>query len=195
MSWLGVGAIVVVALWLAVLTVSLMLCVRQMAIQRVRLELLVRGGAGSGTGPTLGFSLAPALLESRQEFSRDRTLVVVLSGNCANCAQVMREWEEGEGPSLVSPEGILILLTGQEGAPSDDAARRLAHLGEVVREPESSRLAQALSLTYRPSALLLESGLITGTAVLEHAREMDDLLADSAGGFRSADQLIERVER
>lgn len=182
MSWLALSAVVVIAIWLVILTVALMLCVRQIAIQRVRQEQLVRGGAGAGTGPTVGFSVAPAIAEDRPELARSRALVVVLSGNCANCMQVIDEMEAGEGPSLIGREDVLLLVTGQDGAPSEDAASRLATFGQVVREPEASQLARSLSMTYRPSALVLEEGVITGTAVLEHAREIDDLLAARAGG-------------
>jgi hypothetical protein len=194
MNWLGVFAVIVIGLWLVVLTVALLLCVRQLAVNRVRLELLVRGGAGSGTGPTVGFSLAPALLASRPELARERALVVVLSGNCANCMQVIDEWESGDGPALIESQDVLLLVTGQEGAASEEAAHRLADLGAVVREPEASRLAQALNMSYRPSALLLEGGLITGTSILEHARELDDLLAGKAGGVSSAGPIMQTAD-
>lgn len=195
MSWLGVTATAVIGLWLVVLTIAVMLCVRQIAIQRVRQEQLVRGGAGSaGTGPTVGFSVAPTLAQSRPGLVRPRALVVVLSGNCANCMQVIEEWEAGEGPSLIGGEDVMLLVTGQDGPPSRDAARRLEVFGNVVREPEASQLAQSLNMTYRPSALVLEEGLITGTAILEHARELDDLLADKSGGAYSPGTILQTAD-
>ena len=177
MTTLGIAAVVIAAAWLLVLTIVVLLCVRQLGIFTVRIELLSRGGAVSGTGPTAGFSVPDELRARHPVLGRARSMVVLVSGSCTTCFRVIEEWRGGDGPELVGPDDILVLITGNERAESDRTEQRLTGLAQVMREPDSSSLARALSLTHRPSAMLLEDGIVAGSSVLERASDLDRILA------------------
>lgn len=192
---LTIAVSVVAAVWLGALTVLVMASVRQIAIANVRIELMARGGAGVGASPTVGFAAPRDLVERFPFLGESQALVVVLAGSCGTCLRVLEEWQEGKGPKSIPQDDIIALITGRDSAEADRTAQVVSTLaGQVIREPASSQMAQALSLTYRPSAMLLRGGTVNGHVVLEHAGEIDGLvegpetspavaeLIDAAGG-------------
>lgn len=175
--WIS-SAIGVATVWLLVLTVGVMLCIRQLGALTARMEIVAMG-SGAGQGAALGFQISGDLARAHPGLAAGRRIVLVLSATCASCAELMRRIDLGDRPqSLGAVDGVIALLVG-----ADDPSRRSSRdvlsdvAGDVVVDPLATAVAQALRMKTIPSALYLIDGVVAGTIMfLDRLEQIDDMV-------------------
>jgi hypothetical protein len=151
------------AAWLGVLTVVVVLLVRQLGLVTARLSY---GPAathadslelGAAVPAVARFALPPGTI--------DLGYVVFLSGDCEPCHGFAETLDE----SL--PEQTVFVMTGDTRAASD----LVDHIpGEpaIVRDPLAREITEAFRVSATPLALKLREGVVSGRARLRNAQDL-----------------------
>lgn len=175
---LGV-AVGAVAIWLVVMTIALMLCVRQLGALTVRMRILAVGNGGSGHGSSIGFRISDDLARLEPALAHGRRVVLLISATCSTCAELVHAIRTDGGPSSLDlPDELLVVLPGDPtSAPIRAAAAAFEGRGHVIFDPIATTLARGLKMANVPSALVVESGLITGNLLfVEDLDQIDRLV-------------------
>lgn len=183
MSPLGTIAVVVVALWLIVVSMAVLLCVRQIGALMIRVELAGRG-AGSSIAPTIGYRVSAALAQRVPILTEGPKLVVLLSTTCDPCLDLIAELRRGVGPVNLGPEDRVILLR-TEGDPAADAVTRdLEPHARVIAGSAGEDVARQLGMTTTPTAVFIVNGEVIGTGVAHHVAELDELTRSISATYK-----------
>lgn len=166
MSGLELTAVVLVALWLGVLTLVVLVLVRQVAIIDARRHLTPNIGAHSEVGPLIGARLPDEASSALGDLDGELAYLLFLSPTCGPCIEIASQLSR-----VTSPQPVLSLFAGLD-ATAEGFRALFPPTARVIRDPEASRIAQALQIPSAPFALQIESGLLTGRARL---RDVDDL--------------------
>lgn len=162
-----------VAFWLAVLTVLVLVLVRQVAV------LTVRGNNGpgymDGPGPLDGIAVgahasqeAMALLP---ETAKGRALVILTSSTCGPCRELVADL-----PTLKLSVPTVLLLPGPTST-ADPMAELVPPWIRVVRDPDAHRAATELQVNRTPYVFLFDDGRVTAKrAASGRAREIAALV-------------------
>lgn len=181
MSSLVVTALVAASVWLLILTVGLLLCIRQLGALMVRTELIARGAGGAHAhGAVVGFELSEDLLQSAPILREGRRVVLLLSATCATCEQLVEEFATVGPPARLSlPEELVVLLVQDDGGEAaDEAVQAITPYATVLRGPEATQIARGLRLANLPSAIYLLDRRIAGSlAFVDRLSQIDELLA------------------
>ncbi|HVC86313.1 MAG TPA: hypothetical protein VNC40_02685 [Gaiellaceae bacterium] len=166
------------SVWMVVLTVAIMLCIRQLGGLTVRLELVARGGGGYAHGASVGFRISDALIRLYPDLGRGRRILVLVSSTCTTCARLIEEFRQfGPPPAITAPEELIALVAGHEEQQANQIVETLEGMAAIIREPLATELARGLRLANVPSALLIDDGLITGSLVfVDHVAQLEELL-------------------
>lgn len=163
MSSFELVALVAVALWLAGLTLLVLLLVRQLGIMSVRLS--VDAPRVEGSIP-IGGPLPDAVTEEFPELSDDLAYLVFLSSTCAACADFARNLD-----LLPSGRRILVFVAGT-GESADRLHDLVPESFETIRDPVATAMADAMELRGTPIALQVERGILTGRAIGTRVEEI-----------------------
>jgi hypothetical protein len=184
------AAVILVSLWLLVLTVATMLCIRQLGALTVRMQLLGLGSGTGGHGSSVGFRITDDLIRLEPAIGTGRRVVLLVSATCDTCAALIEELESNRvRTQLRLPEELLVLLPGRRADTAVDTAVELLD-GRVmlILDPIATTLARGLKMSNLPSALLIEDGLITGNLLfVEELGQIDRLVAPRETSSDSAD--------
>lgn len=167
MSGLGTIALVLAAIWMGLLTLAVVLTIRQVAILMVRLDRLGEGVGAIGSfydpmaeGPEIGSRLPDEVARSLPELGSGTTHLLLLSATCGPC----RDMAEGLGRAGIPKEGrVLALIPGRREL-ADGLVAMLPAGVRHVRDPQATALARGLSIQRVPFALRVESGTVTAKA-------------------------------
>lgn len=183
MTSVQVVVIVLVAAWLALLSLAVLLLVRQ-------LGLIVSGMSVSGAltedGAPIGSPVPKEAKQALPRLDRELTYLMFVSGSCAACGVVLSELQERG----FEDERLHVVLAGDDGATNRLAASIPPDL-TVVRGPEALAITQALRVRSTPFALQLENGIVTGKAVLRGADDLQRLIA--AHAFSDAEEIASNL--
>jgi len=184
MSSLVVAALVAASVWLLILTVGLLLCIRQLGALMVRTELIARGAGGAQAhGAVVGFELSEDLLQSAPMLREGRRVVLLLSATCTTCEQLVEEFATvGPSATLSLPEELVVLLVQDDGGErGDEAVEAMTPYATVLRGPEATQIARGLRLANLPSAIYLQDRRIAGSlAFVDRLSQIDDLLSGAS---------------
>lgn len=170
MSDLELVVLVLVATWLGVLTLVTLLVVRQIGLITLRLDLAHQPGSLPADGLDIGTEIPAPVAEDLPELADGLGYVLLLSGNCGPCRDLV--------PRLGSIElrGPVFVLMPGEGGLVDDFVRMLPSGYRVVRDPLATEVATALQMERTPAVLELEDGVVTGKAHLFEAQDLQRLM-------------------
>jgi hypothetical protein len=161
MSGLAVAALVLACVWLAVLTLVVILLVRQIGLLTVRLSVVGRQAPHlHSDGPEVGSSVPEEVASALPEVRSERAYVVLISAGCTPCRELAAGIRRHDFEQTVTA-----LVPGHEVL-ADELAALLPPGVRVVRDPEAPRLAQALSISSTPFAVEVERGIVTRKAYL-----------------------------
>lgn len=179
-AWASIG-VGIATIWLLVMTVAVMLCVRQLGALTARMEI-VSLGSGVGQGAALGFRISEDLARAHAALSVGRRVVLVASSSCASCRDLLQRIERGERPlSIGRLDGVIGLLVGPDDASRQEAEDALSSLvNEIVLDPLATAVAQALRMKTLPSALYLIDGVVAGTLMfVDRLEQIDDMVREA----------------
>jgi hypothetical protein len=166
--------VVLVGLWLGVLTLAVLLCIRQIALMMVRLDLAKEVVSLGDDGLDIGLRIPEEVLEDLPGLLSGRTYLVLLSANCAPCRELV--------PGLSAytfDEPILTLVPGREELAADLEAT-LPSWTRAIRDPVASRVAEGLHIESTPFAMQVDDGTVTGKAYLREASDLAALILHNA---------------
>lgn len=178
MSGLAVLALVATAVWLGLLTLAVLVCVRQVAVLTVRFEMGLPRVSLANDGLQIGHTAPARVLDAIPEVRDGLGYVLLASAICVPCRQLI--------PQLADHrvnETIVALLAG-----SADVAAGFAELFppwiRVIRDPEASAIATLLELKSTPFAVEIDTGRVTGKAFLYEVSDLLRLIEARRSGAR-----------
>src|SRR3712207_65923 len=191
MSALAIAALVLVCIWLGILTLVVVLLVRQIGLLTVRLSVASQAFSLDNDGPEVGSSLPEEVTSVVPELMEERAFLLLISSSCTPCRELVSDLQ---GEQRFEEQKIVALVPGHE-----DQAREIAALLpsgiRVVLDPDAARLAEALDLESTPFALEVERGTVARKAFLHEGAS--DLLAFVETGSTHAEtkSLVEITEK
>jgi hypothetical protein len=187
MNALVVTAIVLGSLWVATLTLVVLLLVRQIGLITVRLDT---AGSALDDGLGIGDSVPAEAVAALPAIGRDLAYLLFMSPSCEPCTEIAPQLGRHElGATVVA------LFSGTDEMADDFEAQLLPDV-ETVRDPAATRIAEALRVRSTPFAVEVENGIVTGKAYI---RDISDLLRlisarDTSEAAEIARNLTEVVE-
>lgn len=171
MSGLEIGAVVGAAVWLGVLTLALVLVVRQVALVTARVDLASPGPIMGlpDDGPAIGASLPDAVVREIPQLASGVAHLVLLSATCNPCrvmAEQMREEHFSPGEKLIA------LVPGREHL-ADGVIAMLPQRFDAIRDPAATEVASLLQLESVPFAMTARDGVVAAKAPI--LTSIDDL--------------------
>ena len=158
MSALAIAALVLVCIWLGILTLVVVLLVRQVGLLTVRLSTAARTISLDDDGPEVGSSLPEDVAELMPE--EEPAYLMLISAGCDPCRELVAELDGRR-----FEQSIVALVPGREEQAGELAALLSSNM-RVVLDPEATQLAESLDLESTPFALEVEGGTVTRKAHL-----------------------------
>ena len=169
MSVLATAAMILIAIWLGVLTLLLILAIRQIGILTVRVSM--NGGERFSVdhdGPEIGSKLPSEVVEIVPGIESLEANFMLLSATCNPCRELVANLD-GHPFSAT----IIVLLAGRKEL-ADGLVSMLPLDFRIIRDPEASQVAAAFQIQSTPFAVAVANGKVIQKAYL-HSK--DDLIA------------------
>jgi hypothetical protein len=152
MSALAIAALVLVCAWLGVLTLVVMLLVRQVGLLTVRLSMATRAMSLDDDGPDIGSSLPEDVAEVMPE--GDQAYLLLISEGCDPCRELVAELDGHR-----FEQKVVALVPGRQEQAGELAALLPPGI-RVVLDPEATQLTESLDLESTPFVLEVKSGTV-----------------------------------
>ncbi len=187
MSALAIAALVLVCIWLGVLTLVVVLLVRQIGLLTVRLSVAGEATSLDDDGLEVGSSVPEDVAAVLPD--QEHAYLLLISSTCTPCWELVTNLGEHH-----FEQKIVALVPGREEQANELAALLPSGM-RVVLDPEATRLAGALQLESTPFALEIERGTVTRKAYLHEGAS--DLIAfvESGNGTVGKTSLVEITEK
>lgn len=144
--------------WLLLLSVVVLLLVRQLGLVTLRLDMSTQAVSLNADGPEIGTRLPDRAVSLLYEVQSGLNYVLLLSANCDPCRQI--------APSLSSVQtegGLIAVIPGPEDL-TEALASLLPANYRTIRDPAATQIAEVLGITRTPSVFEIEDGILTGKA-------------------------------
>jgi hypothetical protein len=189
MSALAIAALVLVCIWLGVLTLVVILLVRQIGLLTVRLSVAGEATPLDNDGPEIGSSVPEDVAEVLPDQAEEHAYLLLISSTCTPC------WELVSDLGQRRFEQNVVALVPGHGEKASELAALLPSGIQTVLDPEATRLAGALQLESTPFALEVEHGTVTRKAYLHEGAS--DLIAfvESRNGAAEKQNFVEITEK
>jgi hypothetical protein len=189
MSALAIAALVLVCIWLGVLTLVVVLLVRQVGLLTVRLSVAGEATSMSNDGPEIGSSVPEDVAVVLPDQAEEQAYLLLISSTCLPCWELATDLAEHR-----FEQNIVALVPGHEEQAGELAALLPSSM-RVVLDPEATRLAGALQLESTPFALEIERGAVTRKAYLHQGAS--DLIEFVESGNSAAEKknFVEITEK
>lgn len=189
MSMVESLALLLVVVWGSILTMAVLVLVREIAILRIRLELMGNAASRRNDGLDLGRPVPAEVLQALPMLSTNRVFVLIVSSICSACVELAPQFRERR-----LPVEIKVLLTGT-GVPADALAAEFPGQFTILRDPLATPLAKALAVQSTPFVLAIEHGRVVGKAYVHTVRDFERLIAAtekaSTRGYAAAEPALE----
>jgi hypothetical protein len=191
MSTLASAALVLICIWLGVLTLVVVLLVRQIGLLTVRLS--VAGESASSVdddGPEVGSSLpeeVASVLPVLEE--EERAYLLLTSANCTPCRELVADLDGRH-----FEQKIVALVPGHEEMASELAALLPSGIRTVL-DPQATDLAEALDLESTPFVLEIERETVTRKAYLDEGASDFIEFVESGGARAEKKSFVEITEK
>lgn len=158
------------AIWLGVLTITVLALVRQLAVLSVRFQLGQAQFNGAADGLEMGTTIPDSVRHLVPEAAREAA-IVVLSATCAPCRQI--------APRLDAHPGGIPLIALVSGPPklADPFAASINRGARILLDPDATISARELGIQSTPFAMHVVKGRVEGKAYLHEAGDLTRLVA------------------
>jgi hypothetical protein len=189
MSALAIAALVLVCIWLGVLTLVVVLLVRQIGLLTVRLSVAGEATPLDNDGPEIGSSVPEDVAVVLPDQAEEHAYLLLVSSTCTPCWELVADLGERRF------EQKIVALVPGHGEKAGELAALLPSGIQVVLDPEATRLAGALQLESTPFVLEVEHGTVTRKAYLHEGAS--DLIAfvESGNGAAEKKNFVEITEK
>jgi len=189
MSALAIAALVLVCIWLGVLTLVVVLLVRQVGLLTVRLSVAGEATLLDNDGPEIGSSLPEDVAVVLPDQAEEHAYLLLISSTCLPCWELATDLAEHR-----FEQKIVALVPGHEERAGELAALLPSSM-RVVLDPEATRLAGALQLESTPFALEIERGAVTRKAYLHQGASDLIEFVESANSAAAKKNFVESAEK
>ncbi len=189
MSALAIAALVLVCIWLGVLTLVVVLLVRQIGLLTVRLSVAGEATPLDNDGLEVGSSVPEDVAVVLPDQAEEHAYLLLVSSTCTPCWELVADLGERRF------EQKIVALVPGHGEKAGELAALLPSDIQVVLDPDASRLAGALQLESTPFVLEVEHGTVTRKAFLHEGAS--DLIAfvESRNGAAEKKNFVEITEK
>jgi hypothetical protein len=189
MSALAIAALVLVCIWLGILTLVVVLLVRQVGLLTVRLSVAGEAASLDNDGPEIGSGVPEDVAVVLPDQAEEHVYLLLISSTCLPCWELATDLAEHR-----FEQKIVALVPGHEERAGELAALLPSSM-RVVLDPEATRLAGALQLESTPFALEIERGAVTRKAYLHQGAS--DLIEFVESGNSAAEKksFVEVTEK
>lgn len=173
-----VMVIAMVAVWLAVLSMVVLLLVRQVALLNVRIARGA-GAAAARDGLMIGRPIPESVATQLPEVRLGVVYVLLMSAICAPCREVAPQLGR-----LRIDEPVVALVPG-----NGEAVRGLIEMlpswFRVIADPAATQIAKELQIESTPFAFEVEFGIVTGKVFIHEASDLMHLVEARRSGERN----------
>src|SRR5918998_2096090 len=189
MSALAIAALVLACVWLGVLTLVVVLLVRQVGLLTVRLSVGGEATPLDNDGPEVGSSVPEGVAAVLPDQAEEHAYLLLVSSTCTPCWELVADLGERR-----FEQNIVALVPGH-GEKAGELAALLPSGIQVVLDPEATRLAGALQLESTPFVLEVDHRTVTRKAYLHEGAS--DLIAfvESGNGAAEKKNFVEITEK
>lgn len=185
-------ALILSGVWLGVLTLVVVLLVRQIGLLTLRLSIVSTSTAFSvaDDGPEIE-SEAPEVITSAfpQLLERQPVYLLFVSATCGPCRDLAaelnghRDWPD-----------VIALVTGREEL-AEGLVELLPSEFQIVRDPEANKFAKSLQIQSTPFAIEFTGGTVNKKAYLYNASDFVTLFesyssADANNSIRIPEEVL-----
>jgi hypothetical protein len=189
MSALAIAALVLVCIWLGVLTLVVVLLVRQVGLLTVRLSVAGEAASLDDDGPEIGSSVPEDVAVVLPDQAEEHAYLLLISSTCLPCWELVADLGQHR-----FNQNIVVLVPGREEQAGELAALLPSSM-RVVLDPEATRLAGALQLESTPFALEIERGAVTRKAYLHQGASGLIGFVESGNGAAEKKGFVEITEK
>lgn len=154
MSELVPVAFILMSVWLGVLTLIIVLTIRQIGVMTVQLSMIGPGFSVDKDGPEVGSSIPDVVTTALPQMNAEPTTIMLISATCTPCRTLAEDLRKYRFDSPV-----VTLLTGRQEL-ADSLAETLSANTHIVRDPQATQIAEAFNIHSTPFALKVESGKV-----------------------------------
>jgi hypothetical protein len=158
MSGFAVAALVLVCVWLGVLSLVVVLLVRQIGLLTVRLSVASQALSLDNDGPEIGSKVPEEVASALSDLEKEHAYLLLISAT--PCRELVADISDRH-----FEQTIVALVPGSEEL-ADELASLLPPGIRAVLDPEATRLAGAMKIESTPFALEVRSGTVTRKAYL-----------------------------
>ena len=189
MSALLIAALVLACVWLGVLTLVVVLLVRQIGLLTVRLSVAGEATPLDDDGPEVGSSVPEDVAAVLPDQAEEHAYLLLVSSTCLPCWELVADLGERR-----FEQNIVALVPGH-GEKAGELAALLPSSVRVVLDPEATRLDGALQLERTAFVLEVEHSTVTRKAYLH--KGASDLIAfvESGNGAAEKKSFVEITEK
>ncbi len=177
--------VITAGVWMAVLTLAVLLCVSQLTILTRRIEIAVGPVSAMDSGPDIGMRV-PLEAEHLLVDDPDGELILLMSATCGPCRSVA----EGLSRDGYDEGSLTILLPGSNEL-AGEIASQLSSTVTVVRDPDANRYARALGIVHTPFALAVLGRTVVGKSPVNQVADLRRLHSAIAEIDRRSLPLVE----
>lgn len=172
MSGIGVAALVLAAAWLGILSLVLVLVVRQIALITARLDHVGTTSVGElrEDGPALGSSVPEPVARELPELNMPLAHLLLFAATCTPCRTMAAELRHH---ALPNGRAIVALVPGRKEL-ADGLISTLPLTIRAIPDPSATEIAELLQLQTVPFALSTEGGKVVAKS--EFLGSVADLL-------------------
>lgn len=168
MGTLAIVALVAAGVWLGILTATIVLLVRQLAL--VTLWVQERSAVGED-GLGIGAEVPESSRALTPELDAGLGYLLFLGGDCQPCREFALEARKSrEFKELRGTVALLAAVSGPEPQ-AEEVARMLPDWVRVLRGDEAEKVKEDLEVRTTPSVYEVERGAVTGRAVAGYGLE------------------------
>jgi hypothetical protein len=160
MSGLAIAALVLLCVWLGVLSLVVVLLVRQIGLLTVRLSVAGQALSLDNDGPKVGSKVPEEIASALPDLEGEHAYLLLLSATCNPCRELIADISERH-----FQQTIVALVPGHEES-VDELASLFPPGMRIVLDPEATRLAEAIMINSTPFAIEVKSGTVTRKAYL-----------------------------
>jgi hypothetical protein len=161
MSGLAIAALLLACAWLGVLTLVVVLLVRQVGLLSVRLSSASQLPSLDDDGPEIGSSVPQEVAAELPELEGERSYLLLVAATCTPCRELIADIGERHFEQTVTA-----LVAGREEE-AEELVGFLPSCGiRPVVDPEATLLARKLGIRSTPFIVEVKRGTITRKAYL-----------------------------
>jgi hypothetical protein len=197
MDALEVAALIAVAAWLGVLTLSNILTLRQAGILTAWMQ---QRTLPTDEGLDAGAPIPDTALQAAPELTEGLAYVVFLGANCMPCREFALDIGRSKALAGMRENAVFTASVAGRDAQAEEVAKMLPDWVRVIRSPQAEMLQDAFLVQATPTVYEVELGNVTGRAVagqgivnfegLVEARQLGSNASTYAGSSNGAPEII-----